>query len=77
MHRDVRSTILRVTENTPAFEAGLREQDVITTINDMPASKFTLEKIRQMFTRKGQTYRVKFKRGEETRQTKINLRALI
>jgi hypothetical protein len=69
--------VLRVTENTPAFEAGLREQDVITTINDMPVSKFTLEKIRQMFTRNGQTYRVKFKRGEETRQTKINLRALI
>jgi hypothetical protein len=69
--------VLRVTENTPAFEAGLHEEDVIMAIDDAPTSTFTMETMRQVFTRAGNTYRIRFKRGRETKQTKIKLRTLI
>ncbi|MBA3693280.1 MAG: aspartyl protease family protein [Acidobacteria bacterium] len=69
--------ILRATENTPAFEAGLRDGDVITKIDGNSTSKFSLEQIRQMFTQKGRMFRLTFKRDGSVRQTKIKLRDLI
>ena len=69
--------VLSATENTPAFEAGLRDGDVITTIDGKRASKFSLERIRQMFTQKGRTFRLTVKRNGNTIKTKIKLRDLI
>ncbi len=69
--------ILRATENTPAFEAGLRDGDIITTIDDNPTSKFSLEQIRKMFTQKGRTFRLTVKRDAKVIKTKIKLRDLI
>lgn len=69
--------VLRATENTPAFEAGLRDGDVIAAINGNPTSKFSLEQIRQMFTQKGRTFRLTVKRNGNTIKTKIKLRNLI
>ncbi len=69
--------ILRATENTPAFEAGLRDGDIITTIDDNPTSKFSLEQIRKMFTQKGRTFRLTVKREGKVIKTKIKLRDLI
>jgi hypothetical protein len=69
--------ILRATENTPAFEAGLRDGDVITKIDGNSTSKFSLEQIRQIFTQKGRTFRLTVKRDAKVIKTKIKLRDLI
>ena len=69
--------VLRAAKNTPAFEAGLRDGDVIATIDGDPTSKFSLEQIRQMFTQKGRIFRLTVKRNGNTIKTKIMLRDLI
>lgn len=69
--------ILQVTENTPAFEAGLHDGDVIITINGRLTSKFSLEQIRQMFTQSGRTLRLTVKRDGNIIRTEIRLRDLI
>lgn len=69
--------ILRATENTPAFEAGLHDGDVIITINGRLTSKFSLEQIRQMFTQSGRTLRLTVKRDGNIIRTEIRLRELI
>lgn len=69
--------VLRVSENTPASEAGLRDGDVIATINGILTKKFSLEQIRQMFTQSGKTFRLTVKREGNTIKTQIKLRDLI
>lgn len=69
--------VLRATENTPATEAGLRDGDVIATIDGKPTGKFSLEKIRQMFTQNGRAFRLTVRRDGNTIRTKIKLRDLI
>lgn len=69
--------VLRATENTPASEAGLRDGDVIATIDGNPTRKFSLEQIRQMFTQKGRTFRLTVKREGSVIKTKIKLGDLI
>ena len=69
--------VLRATENTPAFDAGLRDGDVITAIDGRSTRKFSLEKIRKMFTQSGRTFRLTVKRDGNVIKTKIKLRDLI
>jgi C-terminal processing protease CtpA/Prc len=64
-------------ENSPATDAGLRAGDVISTVNGRPAAKLTLERVRQMFKKEGQSYLLSIKRGDEKMQTRIRLRRLI
>ncbi len=72
-----RLKVLRATPATPAYEAGLRDGDLITTINGAPTSKFSLEQVRQMFTRKGRTYRLTVIRDGNLIQANMKLRDLI
>jgi hypothetical protein len=69
--------IRQVIENSPASEAGLRLGDVILAVNRKPASKLTLEQVRQMFKQEGRSYRLRVKRGEQKIETTIKLRRLI
>lgn len=66
-----------VIENSPATEAGLREGDLITAINNEAAINFTLEQIRQMFKQNGREYKLTVRRNAETLQIKLRLRKLI
>jgi len=67
--------VKQVMENSPATAAGLREGDLITAVNGRTV--LTLERLRQMFMRKGRSFRLTAKRGDEKMQTIITLRRLI
>jgi C-terminal processing protease CtpA/Prc len=69
--------ILRVTEGTPAADAGLQEGDVISHIDDQPTDRFTLDRIRQMFRQAGQIYTLTIERDGKTSKVTIALRELI
>ena len=64
-------------EDSPATAAGLREGDVISAVNGTLASKLSLEQVRTMFKKEGQSYLLSIKRGDERIQIRIRLRKLI
>lgn len=73
-------TVFRIMENSPAGEAGLKEEDVIMAIDGKSANEFTLEMIRQLFrTGDGKEYQLSIKRGNshDLLQIRIKLRKLI
>ena len=70
-------TIFYVTENSPASEAGLRVGDVITAIDNKPASALALDDIREMFKQEGREHLLSIKRGEQAFKVKIKFRRLI
>ncbi len=70
-------TINEVLANSPAGEAGLREEDELRAIDGRPVSELGLEEIRQMFKQEGKEYLLSIKRGEQPLQVKIKLRRMI
>jgi hypothetical protein len=66
-----------VAADSPAAEAGLKEEDELVTIDSRPVAEFGLDKIRQMFRQEGKEYLLGIKRGEQTLQVKIKLRRQI
>lgn len=70
-------TINSIKANSPAAEAGLREEDVIVAINGHPAAEFQLDPLTRMFMKDGQEYVLSIKRGQEIITAKIKLRRLI
>ena len=69
--------VLRVTEKTPAAEAGLREGDTILKIDNKAANTFSLEQIRQIFMQADHTYRLTVERNGKANEVRIRLRTLI
>lgn len=66
-----------VTANSPASEAGFKEEDVLTAIDSRPASAFTLEQIRALLRREGEEHTLTVRRGDETLNFRIKLRRLL
>jgi PDZ domain-containing protein/aspartyl protease len=69
--------VYQVLTDSPASEAGLRVGDVITNIDRVRASRFTLEKVWQMMKQPGREHRLLIKRGGRTISVKITTRKLI
>ena len=69
--------IRQVVANTPASEAGLQADDLITAIDGQPAADFTEGHIERMFTQDGQEFALTIKRGEKLFQARLKLRRLI
>ena len=65
-----------ILENSPASEAGLKEDDIITNINGKSAAEFTLSKLNELFERPV-PYKLTIKRGEETLQVTLTPRRLV
>lgn len=65
-----------VYKGSAASEAGLKEGDLIMTIDGQPALSFSLEQARRMFAQE-KDYGFGIKRGSETLQVKIKLRKLL
>lgn len=65
-----------VIPNSPAAEAGVIGEDIITAIDNRPVKEFTLEQIRQMFRQDGREYLLNLKRNGKVVQAKLKLRRL-
>jgi hypothetical protein len=66
-----------VIANSPASEAGFKEEDVLTAIDSRPTSAFTLEQIRALLRREGEEHTLTVRRGDETLNFRIKLRRLL
>lgn len=66
-----------VLENSPAFEAGLRDEDEITAIDGQSILNFTLPQLYQLFKLEGREYLLSVRRGDTSRQLKLKLRRLV
>jgi hypothetical protein len=66
-----------VEKDSPAAEAGIQEEDVITAIDGRPTKEFTITQIRNLFMLDGKEYLITLKRGAKELQTKLKLRRLI
>jgi predicted aspartyl protease len=69
--------VIRVMENSPAAEAGLKAEDVILEVEGRAASEYTLHTLREMFKKEGKTFALKVRRGSETLEVKLTTRRLI
>ena len=69
--------VIRLVENSPAVEAGLREGDLISAIDGRPAAELSLTEVSQMFKQEGRERVLDIIRGEEKKQVKLKLRILI
>jgi hypothetical protein len=71
--------IVDVTKNSPAEEAGLAKDDVITAVNGTPATSLKLYDVRQMLRDEppGTAVMLSLKRGGDTRNVTFTLRDLI
>lgn len=65
-----------VLENSPASEAGLQKDDIITTINNQAATELPLWKLNEMFERPV-PYKLTIRRGEQTLQLTLTPRRLV
>ena len=70
-------SVKRVAEVSPAFEAGVREGDVISAVDGKRASELSLSQINQMFKQEGEEHLLEIVSGDKTKQIRIKLRRLI
>lgn len=68
--------IRAVLENSPASEAGLLKDDIITGVNNQTATEFTLSKLNELFERPV-PYKLTIRRGEQTLQLTLTPRRLV
>ncbi|HVG30257.1 MAG TPA: aspartyl protease family protein [Pyrinomonadaceae bacterium] len=66
-----------VTGNSPASEAGFKEEDILVSLDGRPASSFTLEQLRALLRREGEERTLTVKRGDETLTFRVKLRRLL
>ncbi len=69
--------VLRVLDDSPAAEAGFKQNDEIVAINNRPAAKLQLMQLREMFRKAGREFQMEIKRGDESLKLKLKTRRLI
>ena len=75
---DYRDFVVRtVIPESPAAEAGVMAGDHLSSIDGKPARELTLEQIRELFRRDGQTYALELRRGEGTIRVELRTRRLL
>jgi S1-C subfamily serine protease len=69
--------VSQVLSNTPASEVGLRAGDLITSIDDQPASRLNVDQLTRLLKNDGREIKLTVARGGEEIRTSIKLRRLI
>ena len=69
--------VRQVVAGSPASEAGLQADDLITAIGDQPAGNFTEGRIAHMFKQDGREFTLTIKRRDKAIQLRLKLRRLI
>jgi aspartyl protease/PDZ domain-containing protein len=69
--------VFQVLKDSPAAAAGIREGDLLDTIDGVPASGYSLDDIYQALKQQGRNYQLRIKRGRETLSANIKMRRLI
>ena len=72
-----RYVVNEVSEHSPAAEAGVKEEDVLTAVDGRPASSLTLEEVRALLRREGEERVLTVRRGDKTLSFRIKLRRLL
>jgi hypothetical protein len=72
-----RFRVMSVAQDSPAEEAGMKRDDVITEINGKPSAEFTLEGLRDLLLQEGRQINLEIKRGEEKLKVSFKTRRLI
>ena len=67
----------RVRAQSPAAEAGLRQGDVLVTINRRPAGELGLDKLSKMFRQSGRTYLLTIRRGAQVITARLKMRRAV
>ena len=68
--------ITQILENSPASEAQLQSDDVITAVNGKPAAQFTLSALNEMLERAA-TYKLTVRRKDQTLNVTLRTRRLV
>jgi S1-C subfamily serine protease len=68
--------IRAVLENSPAAEAGLQIDDIITAVNNQAAAELTLSTLNELFEHPV-AYKLTIRRGEQTLQVTLTPRRLV
>jgi C-terminal processing protease CtpA/Prc len=69
--------VVHVLGSSPAAEAGLREEDVITSIDGKTASDLSLAEIRRLFRVNRKKYLLGITRGGQSLQIKLKTKKLV
>jgi hypothetical protein len=77
IRRDGRHVVYGVIPNTPAADAGIQVGDVLTSVDDRPASDLTTVQLRNQLSEDGATRRLVFERAGAVIQRVLRLRARI
>lgn len=70
-------TVFSIFDGSPAAEAGIREGDVVTTVDGRPAGTFTRETLGAYLRREGVVVRFTISRGGTSRVIDVTLRRMI
>ncbi|MEO7971449.1 MAG: aspartyl protease family protein [bacterium] len=68
--------ITKILENSPASEAELQSDDIITTIDGKPAAQFTLTSLNEIFERAA-TYKLQVRRKDQIFKVTLTTRRLV
>jgi membrane-associated protease RseP (regulator of RpoE activity) len=66
-----------VRAGTPAAAAGLREGDVVVSIDGRPASEFDLDKLSKMFRQGGKEYLLTVRRDDQVISARLRLKRIV
>ena len=66
-----------VLQQSPASEAGLREDDIVLAIDGVPAASLGSVKIERMFMQPGRKFRVQIQRNKQTMEVDLKTRRLV
>src|SRR6185503_18942939 len=72
-----RIRVLRILQNSPASEVGIKPDDLLVAIDGRPAPDIGLRDIREMFQNPGRTFALQIQRGNESLNFKLTTRRLI